>query len=52
MKQAKRIVANGKTKLVSVGRKRSGSTDSVESAASAGSQDLHLADALEGTLFG
>ncbi|KAG8948422.1 hypothetical protein FRC04_009792 [Tulasnella sp. 424] len=48
-KQCKRMVATGKTKLVSVGRKRSGSTDSVESS---GSQDIDWGDALEDTLFG
>ncbi|KAG9043518.1 hypothetical protein FS837_009466 [Tulasnella sp. UAMH 9824] len=51
-KQCKRIVATGKTKLVAVGRKRSGSTESVESALSSQSRDLDWADALEGTLFG
>lgn len=48
-KQCKRMVATGKTKLGSVGRKRSGSTDSVESS---GSQDIGWGDALEDTLFG
>ncbi|KAG8989289.1 hypothetical protein FRB90_002325, partial [Tulasnella sp. 427] len=56
-KQCRRIVANGKSKLGAVGRKRSKSVESIESGVSASSRrdeddDLDWGDALEGRLFG